>query len=259
MNKSVYSLVLMDNVVSEVDKMAYEMGTSRSNLINQILAEYVRYTTPEMRMRAVFEEMERLMQGVDSFQIQPQPSDAMLTIRSALRYKYKPTIRYSVELYRSSRGRTVGALKVAFRTQSQPLIEMLTSFFALWTRLEGHYREQLRLPACESRIEEGKYIRAFAPAGSAEFTDQQLADAMSAYIRIFDGADQELLCRGRRAERRPAPDGKILPNLFAGNPPAAVTQNQPPRQAGKERETHGHQQADAKIPRGRAGRAGLDD
>ena len=144
MNKSIYSLVLMDNVVSEVDKMAYEMGTSRSNLINQILAEYVRYTTPEMRMRAVFEEMERLMQGVDSFQIQPQPSDAMLTIRSALRYKYKPTIRYSVELYRSSRGRTVGALKVAFRTQSQPLIEMLTSFFALWTRLEGHYREQLR-------------------------------------------------------------------------------------------------------------------
>ena len=55
MNKSVYSLVLMDNVVSEVDKLAYELGTSRSNLINQILAEYVRYTTPEMRMRAIFD------------------------------------------------------------------------------------------------------------------------------------------------------------------------------------------------------------
>ena len=174
-----------------------------SNLINQILAEYVRYTTPEMRMRAVFEEMERLMQGVDSFQIQPQPSDAMLTIRSALRYKYKPTIRYSVELYRSSRGRTVGALKVAFRTQSQPLIEMLTSFFALWTRLEAHYREQLRLPACESRIEEGKYIRAFAPAGSAEFTDQQLADAMSAYIRMFDGGRSRTTLP--RAESRAPP------------------------------------------------------
>ena len=55
MNKSVYSLVRMDNVVGEVDKLAYEMGTSRSNLINQILAEYVRYTTPEMRMRAIFD------------------------------------------------------------------------------------------------------------------------------------------------------------------------------------------------------------
>ena len=41
MNKSVYSLVLMDNVVGEVDELAYEMGTSRSNLINQILADEV--------------------------------------------------------------------------------------------------------------------------------------------------------------------------------------------------------------------------
>ncbi len=196
MNKSVYSLVLMDNVVSEVDKLAYEMGTSRSNLINQILAEYVRYTTPEMRMRAVFDEMERLMQGVDTFQVQPQPSEAMLTIRSALRYKYKPTIRYSVELYRSSRGRTVGALKVAFRTQSRPLLEMLTAFFGLWTRLEAHYREQLRLPACESRIEEGRFLRAFAPAQESAFTEQQLADAMSAYIRMFDGAIKSYFAAG---------------------------------------------------------------
>ena len=54
----------MDNVVSEVDKLAYELGTSRSNLINQILAEYVRYTTPEMRMRAIFDEMEQSAQAL---------------------------------------------------------------------------------------------------------------------------------------------------------------------------------------------------
>ena len=187
MNKSVYSLVLMDNVVGEVDKLAYEMGTSRSNLINQILAEYVRYTTPEMRMHAIFEEMERLMQGVESFQVQPQPSDAMLTIRSALRYKYKPTIRYSVELYRT-REKTVGALKVSFRTQSQPLIEMLTAFFELWAKLEHHYRSQLGLDECEYAIELGRFIRTFTPQTDEELTDQQLADGMSEYIRMFDAA-----------------------------------------------------------------------
>ena len=187
MNKSVYSLVLMDNVVGEVDKLAYEMGTSRSNLINQILAEYVRYTTPEMRMHAIFEEMERLMQGVESFQVQPQPSDAMLTIRSALRYKYKPTIRYSVELYRT-REKTVGALKVSFRTQSQPLIEMLTAFFELWARLEHHYRSQLGLDECEYAIELGRFPRKFTPQTDEELGDQQLADGMSEYIRMFDAA-----------------------------------------------------------------------
>ena len=187
MNKSVYSLVLMDNVVGEVDKLAYEMGTSRSNLINQILAEYVRYTTPEMRMRAIFDEMEKLMQGVESFQIQPQPSDAMLTIRSALRYKYKPTIRYSVELYRT-REKTVGALKVSFRTQSQPLIEMLTAFFELWAKLEHHYRTQLKLDECEYAIEMGRFIRKFTPQTDKDLTEQQLADGMSEYIRMFDAA-----------------------------------------------------------------------
>lgn len=187
MNKSVYSLVLMDHVVSEVDKLAYEMGTSRSNLINQILAEYVRYTTPEMRMRAIFDEMEKLMRGVESFQIQPQPSDAMLTIRSALRYKYKPTIRYSVELYRTKE-KTVGALKVSFRTQSQPLIDMLTAFFELWGRLETHYRAQLKLPPCEYSIEDGRFVRKFAPESEKELTECQLADGMSEYIRMFDAA-----------------------------------------------------------------------
>jgi hypothetical protein len=195
MNKSVYSLVLMDNVVGEVDKLAYELGTSRSNLINQILAEYVRYTTPEMRMRAVFEEMEKLMQGVESFQIQPQPSDAMLTIRSALRYKYKPTIRYSVELYREQK-RTVGALKVSFRTQSQPLIDMLTAFFQLWAELEAHYRKKLNLAPCEYAIEEGKYVRAFAPQGEGEVDERRLADGMSGYIRMFDSAIKSYFSAG---------------------------------------------------------------
>ena len=51
MNKSVYSLVLSDEIVQEIDRMAYEAGASRSAMINQILADYVRYTTPEKRMR----------------------------------------------------------------------------------------------------------------------------------------------------------------------------------------------------------------
>ena len=47
MGKSVYSLVLMDEVVDAIDQMAYRNNTSRSNLINQILAEHVSLATPE--------------------------------------------------------------------------------------------------------------------------------------------------------------------------------------------------------------------
>lgn len=61
MKKSVYSLVLMDDVVNVIDDMAYQMNTSRSNLINQILAEHVSYITPEMRMKDIFDCVRTMM------------------------------------------------------------------------------------------------------------------------------------------------------------------------------------------------------
>lgn len=50
MGKSVYSLVLMDDIVAAVDRLAYQQGTSRSNMVNRILAEYVQMDTPENRI-----------------------------------------------------------------------------------------------------------------------------------------------------------------------------------------------------------------
>ena len=130
MKKSVYSLVLSDDVIEAIDRLAYSKGTSRSAMINGILAEAVSYTTPEKRMNDIFGAIESLM-GSSSFQIQPQPSDAMLSIRSALKYKYKPVIRYGLELYRSF-DKTIGQLRVSFRTQSESLKSDLTEFLKLW-------------------------------------------------------------------------------------------------------------------------------
>ncbi len=72
MKKSIYSLVLMDEVVEAVDRMAYAMHTSRSNLINQILAEHLSCVTPEMRMQEIFARMEERM--LPRFRIAEQTS-----------------------------------------------------------------------------------------------------------------------------------------------------------------------------------------
>ena len=39
MSKSVYSLVLTDEIVQAIDSLAYRMNTSRSALIDRILAD----------------------------------------------------------------------------------------------------------------------------------------------------------------------------------------------------------------------------
>lgn len=174
MKKSVYSLVLSDDVIAAVDRAAYQNGLSRSAMINRILAQAVSYTTPEQRMREIFSQVERLLNG-EVFQSLSQPSDSMMSLRSALAYKYNPNVRYSVELYPDRPGE--GELRVSLRSQSSALILYLGQFFRLWAKIEqayvggadcviqdGKYARRLKLPARLSHREQGAvlagYIRA---------------------------------------------------------------------------------------------------
>jgi len=133
MSKSIYSLVLSDEVVAKADELAYQMHTSRSNLINQILAEHLSCVTPEMRMQAVFSGMEAMIQ---QFRILEQASANMMALQSQLNYKYKPTVQYFVELNKSPEDGRAGILRIRLRTQNPVLITTLKRFFQTWISWE---------------------------------------------------------------------------------------------------------------------------
>lgn len=123
------------------------------------------------------------------FQTLNQPSDAMMSIKSPLRYKYKPTIRYSIELSRDFHGK-VGRLKVSFRTQSTQLISMLDSFFKLWARLEEKYLSYLFTTGVPYETAEGRFTRDFYAPPQSELTDEDIANAIGDYISCMDSCIQ---------------------------------------------------------------------
>ena len=86
MKKSVYSLVLMDDVVSAIDRMAYEQGVSRSALVNRVLAEYASLLTPEHRIRSLFDTVCEMLEPQSVLQL--ASTEGVLTLRSSLQYKY---------------------------------------------------------------------------------------------------------------------------------------------------------------------------
>ena len=143
LQKSLYSLMLMDDVVREIDRLALQQNTNRSNFINQILAEYVSLMTPEKRIGNIFKNIEALINEC-GLGIVPHvvPNQMTMSLKSSLEYKYRPTIRYEVALYRIPDGNAIGELSVVFRTQSPALIRAMTEFFRLWTRLEGFSRSE---------------------------------------------------------------------------------------------------------------------
>ena len=140
MKKTLYSLMLSDEVVAEVDRLAHRLGTNRSNLINQILAEHVNLVTPERRINDIFSAIEQMM--TPSRELVPfvSPNTMTMSLKSSLEYKYRPTVKYEVELYRGDSD-SLGELTVIFRTQSASLIRSMTEFFRIWKSIEdAHLR-----------------------------------------------------------------------------------------------------------------------
>ncbi len=184
MKKTLYSLMLDEGVVREVDALAHRLGTNRSNLINQILAEYVDYTTPERRINDVLSAIETLMQP--SRELVPffSPNSFSMSLKSSLEFKYRPTVKYEVELYRGA-GEAIGELSVVFRTQSAPLIQGMTNFFRLWKQIEDAHLRPLTGAAVDYALYDGKFVRSIS-APDRDCTADELAAALSEYIKLFD-------------------------------------------------------------------------
>ena len=185
MKKNLYSLTLSDEVVREVDALAHRLGTNRSALVNRILAEYVSVPTPERRINDIFEAIEALVSP--SRELVPffAPNSQSMSLKSSLAYKYRPTVKYEVDLGGGG-GDTMGTLNVVFRTQSAELIAALTDFFRLWARVENACLAPLLGDSIGCSLYDGRFVRPLSmPHGHAR-SAEDVAGAISAYVQLFD-------------------------------------------------------------------------
>lgn len=180
MSKSVYSIVLNDAVVEAVDALAYKLGTNRSNMINQILAEKVAYVTPEQHIRNILDTVEDIINGQDVFRIMATPSDTSLMIKSSFKYKYNPSVKYSVILNKNGNSAS-GELRVVFRTQNAVLLQELDNFINIWNALESKYLNRYIKYAKSS----GKYVRELNLPND-KYDENQIGELISLYITGFD-------------------------------------------------------------------------
>jgi hypothetical protein len=184
MKKTLYSLMLSDDVVRAVDAMAHQMGTSRSGLVNQVLADYVSVPTPERRISDIFETIETLISPGRELVPFFAPGSPTLSLKSSLAYKYRPTVKYEVELSQEGGG-ALGELSVIFRTQSASLIAAMTEFFRLWVRIENTHLAPLLGASLDCALYEGKFLRPIALPQS-RCTAEEIAGAISDYVQLFD-------------------------------------------------------------------------
>ena len=186
MKKSMYSLMLSEDVIRAVDKLAAEQATNRSNLVNQILAEYLSVTTPEKHVQNIFDIIEHMIGNNSAYVLYSQPHDMTMSIKSSLHYHYRPTIRYEVEMYRMP-NETIGQLKIIFRTTSSALLLELTHFFKIWMQLENIYiKHFFAKNAVQYGMENGRFLRTFAVPNDSSYGEEEIGKAIGNYISTFD-------------------------------------------------------------------------
>ncbi len=185
MKKTLYSLMLNEEVVREIDALAHQMGTNRSALINQILADYTSVLTPERRIENIFHAMEQLVAPARELVPFFVPNAMTMTLKSSLQYKYRPTVKYEVALKRGD-AEDLGELTVAFRTQSQGLLESMTYFFRLWKRIEDKHLAPYRGEPPRYALYDGRFVRSLRLPQDRDYDSDEIARALSEYIQLFD-------------------------------------------------------------------------
>ena len=185
MKKTLYSLMLSEDVVREIDNLAHRRGTNRSALVNQILAEYVNLTTPERRIGDIFRQIESLLSTDRELVPFAAPGATTMSMKSSLQYRYRPTVKYSVELYRDREG-ALGELSVVFRTQSAELLDAMDRFFHLWKAVEDELLDGYLPRPAEYALYAGRFTRTICLPAGRDYTTGDVAGAISAYVRLFD-------------------------------------------------------------------------
>lgn len=187
MKKVLYSMMLDEDVINQIDVLAHKAGTNRSAMVNRILAEHVNLTTPERRVSDIFNSITALLDGACGLVPNIAQNAMSMSLKSSLQYRYRPTLKYEVEFYRSNND-YLGQLTVKLRTQSAVLISQLAEFFKAWKAVEEHY---LARPV-NCALNDLKFVRALS-APERVCSADELAAALHNYVTTLDAAIKKYL------------------------------------------------------------------
>ena len=192
MSKSLYSLILSDEVVSELDRAALKAGTNRSQLANRILAEHLSLLTPERRIEEVFRYVDRFFSEGAEMVSRFVPHQPTMQLKTALAYRYRPTLRYELRLYPEAVDGQIGEIHMILRTQAEELLNLMEDFIRTWIQAEqddpgvsenrplyqlqpGHFMRTIRQPR------EGMEPEAFS-------------EVLTRYVQCLDESFKSWLC-----------------------------------------------------------------
>lgn len=183
MKKSVYSLMLFDEIVERIDRLAYHQDTNRSQLINDLLADHLGISTPEQQVQKVIDQLDSNLNEL--LPVSQMTKNSSIQFGKSLKYKYRPKVLYSYEFVTDS-GKKHAVLKVSSRTKSETLNRQFDDFFDKICRIEK--QADFLVEEDVAHNTNHKFVRNLRDVGMVDSDTHHLSDFLTDYLKTIDQA-----------------------------------------------------------------------
>ena len=187
MRKSLYSIMLANDIIDAIDKLANQSEVDPSYILNQILAEYLSIKIPQMNMKEVFDLIELNMNKSSFFKVNASLNDCMIYVKSPIEHEYRPALKYSVEIFEDNDIK-IGKLKLIYRTYDMHALSRFNHFIDIWISLETHYiHKYFPKNSLQYEVDNGRFVRnLMIPKDLKPTTNEILSQGISDYIKELD-------------------------------------------------------------------------
>ena len=185
--KSIYRLMLDDDLVSAIDRFASNRGLTRSAMIEKMLSDRISYLSPLSKVSEIYEEIDRMISAAGGFTAYNSDVQSGFTVKSAIA-RYRPSVRYQVRIYDRLTDGDFGRLKAVLRTDDSAVLENAEEFIRAFCRLERIYvspsiPEEIN---CGFDIRSGVFARGLRLAGGIDHTAADISRAITGYVSMLD-------------------------------------------------------------------------
>jgi metal-responsive CopG/Arc/MetJ family transcriptional regulator len=191
MKSSIYSLVIQDNLMNKVDDIALEKGMSRSQMVNEILAEYLGISTPEYKINKVMDFVCKEFLDRSSIRIMSNNKGSSVKLLTNIKYKYNPQLHYMLELKGKNKNK-LATLKIQSRTQSKVFLDHLVRFFLMFTEIERIHEIGFRKNVIDKSyfvVDGNRFLRDFYYDWTNDsFSPERLSQFLINYISMINEA-----------------------------------------------------------------------
>ena len=186
MRKSLYSIMIENELIDAIDELANKRAVDRSYILNEILAEYLSVKIPQINLKEIF-NMIQLNMNTSVFKVNASLSDCVINVKSPIEHEYRPALKYCVEIY-DDNDIKIGKLRLIYRTYDLHALQRFNNFIDIWISLESHYIHRFfPKDSIKYDVESGRFSRVLMlPKDSMPITNEILSRGISDYIKEFD-------------------------------------------------------------------------